>query len=45
MRALPARARGDTAQQAAIEAALASALADPGTPALVREHVAWALMD
>ena len=40
-----ARARGDTAQQAAIESALAPALADPDTPALVREHVAWALMD
>ncbi len=40
-----ARARGDTAQQAAIESALAPALADPDTPVLVREHVAWALMD
>ncbi len=38
-------ARGDHATAQAMAAALQAALDDPATPPLVREHVAWALMD
>jgi len=40
-----ARARGDADGARAVAAALAAVHDDPQTPPLVREHVAWALID